>query len=156
MFSRKLELLSIREYLRRMLDIVSDLMEELKQEEAECAPDILHYSSKVIVDIINEYIDAVPEFIRELSLENYFSEQVTGKYAIKTIRNAWKTSRKSFLVITKSNELRYNAGAPYEADRIMKELPENLEAHKSREWIVMNLEEAQEFFGMKFKKGWSQ
>ena len=52
----------------------------------------------------------------------------------------------------KSNELRYNAGATYEADRIMKELPENLEAHKSREWIVMNLEAAQDFFDMKFEK----
>ena len=60
---------------------------------------------------------------------------------------------KSFKILKKSNELRYNAGATYEADRVMKELPENLEAHKSREWIVMNLEAAREFFGMTFKKG---
>ncbi len=142
-----------REYLRRMIEIVQSLLEELKLEEAESAPDILNYSSKVITDILKEYSDELPEYIRELSLENYFSEQVTGKYAIKTIRNAWKTSKDSFKVIKKSNELRYNAGAPYEADRIMKELPENLEAHKAREWIVMNLEAAQDFFDMKFKKG---
>ena len=141
-----------REYLRRMIQIVRDLLEELKDEDSECAPDILNYSSKVIVDIFNEYSENIPEYIRELSLENYFSEQVTGKYAIKTIRNAWKTSNNSFKVLKKTNELRYNAGATYEADRIMKELPENLEAHKSREWIVMNLEAAQEFFDMKFKK----
>lgn len=140
-----------REYMRRMIEIVQTLVEELKDENAESAPDILAYSSKVIVQIISEYADTVPEFIRELSIENYFSEKVTGKYAIKTIQNAWKTSRKSFLI--RDNELRYNAGAPYEADRILKELPENLEAHKSREWIVMNLEEAREFFGMPFKKG---
>ena len=142
-----------REYLRRMIEIVQNLLEELKDDEAECAPDILNYSSKVIVDILNEYSDNHPEYIRELSLENYFSEQVTGKYAIKTIRTAWQTSKESFKVLKKSNELRYNAGATYEADRIMKELPENLEAHKSREWIVMNLETAQDFFGMPFKKG---
>ena len=142
-----------REYMRRMIEIVQNLLEELKDEDAESAPDILKYSSKVIVDILNEYSDVIPEYIRELSLENYFSEQVTGKYAIKTICNAWKTSRDSFKILRKSNELRYNAGATYEADRIMKELPENLEAHKSREWIVMNLEAAQDFFGMTFKKG---
>ncbi len=142
-----------REYLRRMIGIVQGLLEELKNEDAESAPDILYYSSKVIVDILGEYSDALPEYIRVLSLENYFSEQVTGKYAIKTIRNAWKTSKESFKIVKKSNELRYNAGATYEADRIMKELPENLEAHKSREWIVMNLEAAQEFFDMTFKKG---
>ena len=142
-----------REYLRRMIEIVQGLLEELKNEDAESAPDILYHSSRVIVDILDEYSENLPEFIRVLSLENYFSEQVTGKYAIKTIRNAWKTSKESFKIVRKSNELRYNAGATYEADRIMKELPENLEAHKSREWIVMNLEAAQEFFGMTFKKG---
>lgn len=34
----------------------------------------------------------------------------------------------------------------------MKELPEALEARKSREWIVMNLTEAKKFFGLEFKK----
>ena len=40
---------------------------------------------------------------------------------------------------------------PYEADRLMKELPETLEARKSREWVVMRLDEAKEFFGVQFK-----
>ena len=34
----------------------------------------------------------------------------------------------------------------------MKELPETLEAHKSREWVVMNLDEARHFFEANFKK----
>ena len=34
----------------------------------------------------------------------------------------------------------------------MKELPETLEAHKSREWVVMNLDEARNFFEVNFKK----
>ena len=95
----------------------------------------------------------MPEYIRPLTLENYFSEQVTGKYAIKTIRSAWKTSKNSFRVNKKNNELRYNAGATYEAERVIKELPETLEARKSREWIIMNLNASQEFFGISFKKG---
>ena len=53
----------------------------------------------------------------------------------------------------KNNELRYNAGQTYEADRIIKELPETLEAHKSREIVIMNLEEAKEFFQIDFRKG---
>ena len=108
----------------------------------------------VIVSIIQENADSVPEYIRPLSLENYFSEQVTGKYAIKTIRTAWKTSRKSFAISRRNNELRYNAGATYEADRLMKELPETLEARKSREWVVMNLEEAKDFFNIDFRGPW--
>lgn len=141
-----------REYLRRMLEAVPELLEVIKSDESESAPDILAVSSQIIVEIMKEHCDGeLPEYIRELSLEDYFSERVTGSYAIKTIRNAWKTSRGSFEVSVRNNELRYNAGATWEADRILKELPENLEAHKSRDWVVMNLTEAKEFFGMDFK-----
>ena len=142
-----------REYLARMLDLIPDLIEQLKQDETE-APDILKCSSEVIVSIIQRYTDSVPEYIRPLSLENYFSEQVTGKYAIKTIRTAWETSRKSFSISRRNNELRYNAGATYEADRLMKELPETLEARKSREWVIMNLGEAKDFFNIEFRSHW--
>lgn len=144
-----------REYLRRMLEVVPELLEQMKDDEAESAPDILAESSRIIVSIMQEYAEKdVPEYIRELSLEDYFSERVTGSYAIKTIRNAWKTSQASFEISARTNELRYNAGATWEADRILKELPETLEAHKSRDWLVMNLDEAKEFFGINFKKGW--
>ena len=141
-----------REYLRRMMLVVPELLEVMKSDEAESAPDILAVSSKIIVDILCENCDApLPEYIRELNLEDYFSERVTGSYAIKTIRNAWQTSRTSFEISIRNNELRYNAGATWEADRILKELPETLEAHKSRDWVVMNLEEAKAFFEIDFK-----
>lgn len=142
-----------REYLKRMLNIVPDLIAELKSDDSESAPDILAISSKIIVDILNEYHDSkLPSFVKQVTLEDYFSEKVTGKYAIKTIQNAWKTSSKSFEVSERTNELRYNAGAPWEADRILKELPETLEAHKSRDWLVMNLDEARKFFDIPFNK----
>lgn len=140
-----------REYLRRMLEIIPDLIESMKSDETESAPDILKYSSEIIVSIISEYAE-VPEYIRRLSLEDYFSEKVTGQYAMKTVRSAWKNSPKSFKIDKRNNELRYDAGATYEADRLIKELPETLEARKSREWVVMNLDEAKEFFGMSFKR----
>lgn len=144
-----------REYLRRMLGIVSDLLEEMKSDESESAPDILAESSRVLVEIFEEYSEtACPEYIRYLTLEDYFSEKVTGSYAIKTIRNAWNTSRSSFEISERNNEIRYNAGATWEADRILKELPETLEPHKSRELVVMNLDEARIFFDIPFKKSW--
>lgn len=143
-----------REYLRLMLERIPDLIEEMRDDNAESAPDILAISSEIIVEIIGKYSDAVPSYIRNLSLEDYFSEHVTGKYAKTNIINAWKTSPKSFVIQPKTNELRYNAGQTYEADRLMKELPETLEARKSREWVVMNLSEAKEFFGIDFKKKW--
>lgn len=78
-----------REYLRRMLGIVSELLEEMKSDESESAPDILAESSRVLEEIFREYAEAPwPNYIRQLTLEDYFSEKVTGSYAIKTIRNA--------------------------------------------------------------------
>ena len=142
-----------REYLARMLEKLPDLIETIKDEEAE-APDILKCSSEVICEIISENFSDLPNYIRPLSLENYFSEKVTGKYAIKTINKAWTTNRKAFVVSKRTNELRYDAGATWEADRLIKELPETLEAHKSREWVIMNLDEAKEFFGNSFKRFW--
>lgn len=144
-----------REYLRRMLEVVPDLLEEIKCDENESAPDILAVSSAIIVSIIKEHTEEdLPAFVRELTLDDYFSERVTGSYAMKVIRDAWKTSQTSFEISERTNELRYNAGATWEADRILKELPETLEAHKSRDWLVMNLNDAKEFFGIDFKKSW--
>ena len=142
-----------REYLRRILDLVPELLEQMKDDEQDSAPDILKTSSQVLMEIFEEYgPEKLPEYIRTLSLEDYFSEKVTGGYAIKIIRDAWKTSRDSFEIYPRANELCYNAGVNYEADRILKELPETLEVRKSRDCLVMNLEEAQKFFGITFKK----
>ena len=144
-----------REYLRRMLGVVADLLEALKDDHSECVPDILAASSQVLLDIFKDYSSQeLPSYIRVLTLEDYFSEKVTGSYAIKTIRSAWLTSRSSFALSEHANELRYNAGAPYEADRILKELPETLRAHKSRDWVVMDLKVAREFFDVPFRKSW--
>ena len=142
-----------REYLRKMLEALPELIESMKDSETEHAPDILALSSKVIFEMICEYTsEEIPVYVRELSLEDYFGEQVTGKHAKTTIINAWKTDPKAFVVLKRINELRYNAGQTYEAERLMKELPETLEARKSREWVAMNLEAARDFFGIDFKK----
>lgn len=144
-----------REYLRRMMTIAADLLEEIKDDASESAPDILAASSQVLLDIFSECAGSnLPAYVRPLTLEDYFSEKVTGRYVMETIRNAWQTSRSSFEISERANELRYNAGATWEADRILKELPETLEPHKSRDWIVINLEEAREFFDIPFKKSW--
>ena len=89
-----------------------------------------------------------------MPLEDFFGEKEPGRFVLKTTRKAWQTSRSSFEISERANELRYNAGATWEADRILKELPETLEPHKSRDWIVINLEEAREFFDIPFKKSW--
>ena len=143
------------EYMRRMLDEAQDMIEELKSDDKNSVPpDILCVSSKIINAIIKQYSrdENLPEYVRELTLDDYFSEKVTGAGVIKTIKSAWTVNKKAFVINKKLGQLSYNAAEVWEAERIMKELPEDLEAYKSREWVVMNLDKAAEFFGMDFRK----
>lgn len=142
-----------REYLRRMLEVLPEMLESMKEDDIEEAPDILEFSSRIIVAIIEEHSHReIPSYIRLLNLDDYFSEKVTGSQAIKTIQRAWETNRKAFDVDRRHGQLRYNAAQTWEADRILKELPEDLEAYKSREYIVMDLDKAEQFFAIDFKK----
>jgi hypothetical protein len=142
-----------REYLRRMLEIVPDLINDIKDESLEDIVDILEISSKVIFDIINEHkTNDLPEYIRQLTLDDYFGDRVTGAQAIKIINNAWEVNRKCFEVNRKRSQLIYKTAQYWEAVSILKELPEDLEATKSSEYIIMNLDKATDFFDIDFKK----
>lgn len=143
-----------REYLRRMLEEIPEHIDALKDDEAAGAPDILAASSVIICNIMKEHYEGeIPFYIRPLTLDDYFSERVTGAYAMKTIKDAWSVSRKAFVVDKRLNQLRYNAGQTWEADRIIKELPEDLVARRAREYVVMELDKACDFFGISFKRG---
>ena len=142
-----------REYLRRMLETIPDLINNIKDENLEGIVDILEVSSEVIFNIINEYkTKDLPNYIRKLSLDDYFGDRITGAQAIKAIKNAWEINRKGFEVNRKRSQLIYNAAQTWEADRILKELPEDLKARRSREFIIMDLDKATEFFNINFKK----
>ena len=141
-----------REYLRRMIDAIPEMMEALKDDDPESeSPDILKVSSKILYSIFSECLEIRQDFVRELSLEDYFSEKVTGKYAIQTIRTAWQANPRAFEVNARTNTLRYIAGENWDADRLMKELPETLCAKRSRDSVIMDLDAAREFFAIDFK-----
>ncbi|GMO27681.1 MAG: hypothetical protein Ta2B_08330 [Termitinemataceae bacterium] len=145
-----------REYLRRMLDKMDSLIDAIKSDDDDGnGRDILSVSALVISDILSEYVpSALPFFVRPLSLEDFFGEKVTGSHTIKTITNAWKIDRKAFIINKKLNELRYNAGENHwDAVNLMKELPEDLEAARAGEWIIMKLDKASVFFGIHFRRG---
>ena len=136
-----------------MLEKIPEMMDQLKDEnpESEC-PDILRVSSEVLYDIFSAHESDLPPYVRKLSLEDYFSEKVTGKYAIQVIKTAWTSNPNSFEVDERAGTVRYDAGVNWDADRLMKELPENLCAKRSRDSVIMELDEAREFFGIDFRR----
>lgn len=142
-----------RTYLREILKVLPDLTEQLKDDNPESeAPDILKVSAEILYNLFSKYLDDVPHYIRLLSLDNYFSEKVTGRHTLQVIREAWQTTPEAFVVSTKKNVLRYDAGDNWDADRLMKELPETLCARRTRNTIVMDLDAAKEFFEIDFKQ----
>ncbi len=141
-----------REYLRLMIEAIPELIDSMKDDDSESSPDILKLSSEIMYELFEQYSSSeLPGYIRKLSLQDYFGEKVTGSNVINTIKMAWNTSKDQFKIDKKNNKLRYNAGQTYDADRIVKELPEMLIPRKSREWVVMDLDEAREFFDIDFK-----
>lgn len=152
---RKVGTAFYREYLRRMLDIIPYLVEEMRDDGTEHAPDILAHSSQVLLDIFSEFSEReLPDYIRLLTLDDYFSEKVTGKYAITMIAKAWEVRRDAFEIFEGTNELCYHAGDKWEVNSLAKELPETLEVRKTYDRIIMRLDTAREFFGIPFKKTW--
>jgi len=144
-----------REYLRCMFEKIENIIEKVQLNEYSGNPDILAESSKIICRIINEHNNGnLPFYARELTFENYFDDNITGANSKEAIIMAWETNDKNFIIKKKVNKLRYAAEDERDAERIIKELPVNLNAQKSHEWIIMDLDKAYEFFGVNFRRGW--
>lgn len=143
-----------REYLRKMLAVMPELLNQIKNDENNSLPDVLSAGSKVLQEIFMTYLgdSSCPQYIRVLSLGNYFDEKITSASTIDLIRKAWKVNPKSFKRNRTLNELVYTVGDNNESNRILKQLPENLLAKKIGQSIVMKLDESEAFFGISFAK----
>ena len=142
-------------YVARMLPKVKDMAERMKSGIEDNYEDIFISSSQTIVEIYKEYAEVVPEYVKELSFSDYFGDQVVGRGAIQRIRNAWEAEPKSFKVNKKENKLIYSYpenGNTYELQYIVDELPPKLNVMKSSRSLTMDLDAAEEFFGIKFKR----
>ena len=143
-----------REYLRQMLERMPELLEQIKSDENNALPDVLLVSSQVLQDIFTacQTDSPLPEYIKQVSLRDYFDEKITNVNTINLIRKAWEINLKAFRQNRTLNELTYTVGDNNESNRILKQLPENLVAKKVGQSIVMKLDESQKFFGLTFTK----
>ncbi len=138
-----------------MIPRILELSEKMKAGE-EKYPDIFAYSSKTLVEIYREYLDEIPDYVRELSFSDYYGAKVTGQGAIQRIKDAWESERGAFTINKKSNSLIFSYpenGNMYELKYIYEDLPPELNAVLLPKSIKMDLKEAEKFFGTKFEKG---
>lgn len=143
-----------REYLRRLMEHLPSLVEQLQDEDNKDVVDLIAISSKVLNEIIKEYIPNIPDFMTEVSLENYFDEHQTSAIAIESIQESWKTNPEIFSIYRKKNILQIRYGTHWEAINMKKQLPANLCPDVTGVYLRVNLDEAGKFFGILFKKRW--
>ncbi len=143
------------EYVKRMIPLVKCEADRMINAEENEYVDIFKISSRVIVDIFNEYLGEVPDYVKELSLSDYYGPEVTGRNAIRKIKDAWNSEPQSFRVDKQKNLLIYSFpdSAVYEIKYLIDELPARLNAKKNAHSLTMNLDEAEKFFNLKFKRG---
>ena len=141
-----------RHYLGLVLDRLDEFVMPMYDEHNDESVDAIKFSSQILVEIFSTYDeDELPQYIKELCIDDYFDEKVTSTYAIKAIQTAWKYNRDRFTINNKRNILRFTLNDHHEIKRICKELPDSLQAKVSNEALIMDLEKARTFFGINFK-----
>lgn len=146
------------EYVRRMLVCIDEMTTEMRENAngKEYFPDIFHASSSVIADIFEACGIDLPDYVRILYYNDYMGDESIGRAAIEKIELAWQADPSKFRVDKKQNRLIYSYppdGPWYELKYIADELPNSLEAEISGgNQLIMNYEQAQELFGIKFRR----
>lgn len=146
------------EYVRRMLVCIDEMTTEMRENAngKEYFPDIFYASSSVIADIFRACKIDLPVYAHILSYDDYLGDKSIGRAAIEKIELAWQADPNKFRVDKKKNRLIYSYpqdGPWYELKYIADELPNSLEAEISGgNQLVMNYEQAQELFGIKFRR----
>ena len=142
-------------YLGKMIPLVLQMADKMKDSEEDYFPDILKLSSMVLLSIMKDTVGNVPDYVKVLAHGDYFGERITGRNAMKKIKDAWETEPTQFSVNKKRNELVYSypdQGRLYELQYIQQELPSILNARITARSIIMDYDKAVELFGTKFKK----
>ncbi|MGV8906434.1 MAG: phospholipase D-like domain-containing protein [Acetobacterium sp.] len=140
-----------REYLKRMMVVLPDHLDNLKKEDGISA-DLMEVSSKVLFGLFNDCECPPQHYIKILTIDDYFGDKITASNVIQIIQDAWAIDKKLFQIDKKANKLIYNALEVYVANRLVSELPEYLEAKQNGKNLVMDLKQSQSFFDRKFKK----
>ena len=141
-----------RHYLGIVLDRLDEFVLPMYDEFKDESVDAIKFSSDILVEMFSTLSnDELPQYVRKLSIDDYFDEKVTSTYAIKAIQTAWEYNKDRFTVNKKRNLLKFKLLDQHEIGRIRKEIPDSLQAKVSYDTLIMDLSKAREFFGINFK-----
>jgi len=150
------------EYLRRMFEAVDTLIEEIQKHDDEnkdeWIPDIFEASSKVLMDIIQDFGATVPAEFHTFTWFDYMGDSVIGEKATGIIKDEYTHNSGIFHTDTTKNELEidfscYDDNESKKKLRILHdELPADVECKIVGTKAVLKLDAIKKHSGINFKK----
>jgi len=137
-----------REYLRRMLDAVPDLLDNIETNQ----PDLLAVSSEVLYQLLEEYTDGrLPSWVRVLPWDYYVD---LGDRNVKGyINELWLSNPDWFTVNERRNELILRITKDNQLiNRLKKNTPDYVYKSSAGDMIIFYLNYSREYFDNEFRK----
>lgn len=141
------------EYLNRMFPEINEIVRRMQTEE-EYQADIFLASSRVLSRIFEEN-GCSASYIREVTISDYMGDKIVGRNAIKKLKQAWENEPGQFVIDRRRNKITYSIpkyGNSYDLKYIADELPVTLGAKRTSTCLTMELDKAEDFLGIQFKK----
>lgn len=144
------------EYLRRIIPHINRYLSEI-EDLGSSNIDLYNISSTIIIEIFKDSKLDLPEYMRPLTMKDYFDSRAINEIMIKFFQRQYRLNRDFFQVIKKNNQLVFEDKSASTVGkmtpmRIAESLPPEIEADVVGDKIVMRLDSASKFFGIEFKE----
>lgn len=155
-----------REYIRRMIPKVWELIDKMESNNGadipdDWYPDIMPLSSNILIEIMKDYGFDVPDFFKPLTWKDDFAENASyiTADAFREIKEMYHINKKAFIVAKdtvtievgsdKANVRRVQSWANVMPTEVMKKAPMS---SRSGWTVVFDRQELEKRIGFKFKK----
>lgn len=144
------------EYLAKMIPHINLYLSQIT-DVGSSNMDLYSISSEVIISIFQDCGLDVPDYMRPLSMKDYFDSRAVNEIMIKFFQKQYRLNRDFFEVIKKNNQLVFEDKSASSVGkmtpmRIAESLPPELEADVVGDKVIMRLDSASKFFGIEFKE----
>jgi len=150
--SKQISTALYRRYLAGILEawpaFISGFHEHDPGDPAHEAPDLVKLSSAILCRIIGEALGEVPLWCASVDIN--FLGAMNGRKIKDRMRSQWEYKRSSFEIARNTNRLVMTVGDQMDRNDFRKDLPSHVISDVRQDKIIMWLDQAEEFFGIRF------
>jgi hypothetical protein len=154
--NRRLSTALFRRFLGKMIASWPSFMNEFQSREAtgdgpaSDAADLIALSSSTLRATLAEALGSVPEWCREVSVKTL--DSMNGRKVKDRMRTLWEYKRRSFEVEKRDNRLILTINDLKDRNDFRKDFPSHVFYDAREDKIILWLDKAEEYFGIKFSQ----